>query len=444
MCHIGAAEGRSRIDEVAHTPVFSLASHSNNGSGGDIGDAAAHVVSAGGEVPRLAPPHQSVNTVGGGHLKNYHGVVVTSDEGEVPRKPLNVFPVEPQMVAGRSRPGCWRMDDRMLQQEEEEEEDNVCGLGGGDDGSRGSAAADPCHLVALTERVESTTAVEPADSLHSSCCSAGSYTSPRCMVVRINALYALQGRSECFAGKHLRNRDGSGGGGGVHDGDGPLVEGAGIYLVLDNRRLTHRTVVRRRHREAGRADIDGHSSTAPPSANEGQPRRVDEWGSGGRKNANNPALAVDAWVFHETIALPIETAKGEGVNRGDQGRGLELPDDGENNDINDDDVLRVCVYTTRELQPSAGFSSSASPSRRRAPTHQPTDAAAAKGETAVPDEMVGSATIPLRRHLTTSGGGDGTSSGRRANCTFSRLMKVSIVDPDGEVIGWIGFHVCAT
>lgn len=455
---MGAAEGRSRIGEVAYTPDSSLASNSNNsknGSGGGIADAAAHgAASAGGEAPRLVPHDRSTNTVGGRPCKNFHGVVVTGEEGEVPRKPLDVFPVEPQMVAGRSRPGCWKIDDRMPQQEkgEEEEEDSVCGLSGGDGGSRGSTAAvKPSRFVALTERVESTTtAVEPADSSHSSCCSAGSYMSPRCMVVRIDALYALQGRSECFGGKSLRSRDGSGGGGGVvaDDGDGPLAEGNGLYLVLDNRRLTHRTVVRQRHREGGRADLDGHSrSRTPPPANEGQQRTVhDEWDSGGRRSVNHPALAADAWVFHETIALPIETAKGGGVNGGDQEKGLRLPDHRENGDNNDDDLLRVRVYTAGEFQPSAGFSRCASPSRPGTPAHQRTDAAAAAaGTTAVPDEVVGSATIPLRRHLTTTpGGGDRSSGGRRTNCTFSRLMNVSIVSPEGEAIGWIGFHVCAT
>lgn len=428
----------------------SVASRAKNGGGGVIGDETAHGRNAGAEAPQLVPPRPLVKTVGSGPQK-YHDVVVTGDEGEFPREPLAVFPVEPQMVTGRSHPGCWRMDDRMQQQqqqegEDEEEEGNVCGLSGGAGGS-GSAAVDPSRFAASIARLQSAIAIEHADALHSSCCSAGSYMSPRSMVVRIDALYALQGRSGCFNG-NLRSRygGGGGGGGGVHGGDGTLAEGVGLYLVLDNSRFSHRTVTRRRHEETFGADLEGYRRA--PQASERQSNRVDEWANRGGNNVNDPTLAIDAWIFNESVALPVAITKRE-VNGRQQGRGVMLAgDDDDNNnegdEENNDDLLCVRVYTAGELPPSTGLSSSAPPSRSRTPAHQHTDAAAAAaGEAVVADEMVGSAMIPLRRHLATAGSGD-VSSGARAKCTFSRLKKVSVVSPEGAAIGWIGIHVCAT
>lgn len=415
--HLGrieAAKGSSRLGAVAETPVSLAASRADNG-----------------EAPRLVPTRPSANTVGG-CPQNYYDVVAVGDEGEVPRKPLAVFPVEPQMVAGRSRPGCWRTEDRMQQQQEE----NICGLSVGDGGSGGSdAAVGPSRFVASISKAERTIAVEPVDHSHF-CCSASSHGSPRSMVVRIDALHALQGRSGCFDGKNAGSRGGSSGGG----GSGGVNDG--LYLVLDSSRFTHRTAVRRRHQETCGAGFDGHRTA--PRASGGQPNGGGAWDGGGFSSVNDPTTAVDTWVFHETLALPIAAAEGGGKNGGGQGRGAVLPDDDSKSDEkHDGDLLRVRVYTVGGCQPSTGFYSSASPSRCRAPARQHADAAAAAaaGEATAPDDMVGLVVIPLRRHVTV---GSGASSGRRSNCTFSRLIKASIVSPDGVAIGWIGLHVCAT
>ena len=244
-----------------------------------------------------------------------------------------------------------------------------------------------CWKASQTGRVKSEAGKNPGGPW-----GASSYLPPSScqVVVWIDALYALEGHRESFHGKMLGG------------GDESCSRGDALYLVLEDGSTQHQTATRRRGRL--------------PRTKEGQACRAD-----GRDGG------VDAWIFRETVALNVAAAGGRGGGGGQQGREVMRPED------DDDRVLplRVCVA------PSPG-SSSSSPPRRRAPVLQGTDAAApADGEVAT-DEVIGSATIPLERCLGTA------DKDARTNCTFLRLIRVPVVNPEGSAIGWIELGLCGS
>lgn len=227
-------------------------------------------------------------------------------------------------------------------------------------------------------------------------------TSFRQVVVWIDAFYAFEGQRESFQGKMLGG------------GDESCSTGDALYLVVEDRCTQHRTATRRRHR--GTWDVGG-----APRANKGQSScRMD-----GQQDER-----VDAWVFRETVALPI--AKAERRGRGqDQGREEVLPEDEDGHDLS----LTLC-----SARRPAGISSSF-PLRRRTPVPQGRAGAVASAEreaAPAPDEVIGSATIPLGRCLAS------VDRDRARKCTFSRPIRVSVVNPEGSAIGWIEVGVCGS
>lgn len=216
------------------------------------------------------------------------------------------------------------------------------------------------------------------------------------VVVWIDALYALESQREWFDDRMLGG------------GDESCTTGGALYLVLEDRCTQYRTAPRRRHQGAcgvGRA----------PRAREGQACRADGRGEG-----------VHAWIFRETIALHVATAEGRGRGE-EQGREATLPEDDHDRDLR----LRVCV-----AQSSAG--SCSSPLQRRAPMLQDPEAVASAEGVAAPDEVIGSATIAVGRCLATA------DRGGARNCTFSRPIRVSVVNPSGVAIGWIELGLCGS
>lgn len=231
---------------------------------------------------------------------------------------------------------------------------------------------------------------------------ANSHVSPTLcqVVVWIDALYAMEGQCESFHGKTLGGSDES------------CSIGDALYLVLEYRCTQYRTEARGRHRgtwEVGRA----------LRANDRQACGTD------RQDER-----VEAWIFRETVTLNGATAGARG--RGEE-HGSEVVPPEDDHDHDHDLLLRVCVAR------SSGGSSSPSPPRRRAPVRRGTDNVESVQErVAAPDEVIGSATIPLGKCLAAA-----DRDGAR-NCTFSRPVRVSVVNSEGIPIGWIELGVCGS
>ena len=199
------------------------------------------------------------------------------EEGEVPRQPLKIVPVKPELPACRLCSTTWRGDhnERRL---------------------RGKApSTSPQHAEARQDADCHSFWARLSGSV-------SSLSSP--LVVFLDALRALPGRRSFFDGG--LGWDGANGSR-FSIWDEPCVVGGGVFLVLEAGRLEHQTAVRL----PTRAGIDVCRATFEREQEGGGGGNA--WvADGGRSKIIDRKVADDRWVFRETVVLqPTATVEGE-------------------------------------------------------------------------------------------------------------------------------------